>query len=324
MREPLPSCNCCCRARPAAPGTTTGKTGTPSAQTAGTAFNVTVNAVDANWNLVNTVTDTVRITSSDANARAAGQCGAGGGTQTFSVTFKTAGSATVTATDVTDGSKTANTSPSTTVNAGAVTKLQLLMPGETAAPGTSTGKTGTPTAQTAGTAFTVTVNAVDANWNLVSSTHTVAITSSDANAGLPANAALVGGTRTFSVTIKTAGSWTVTATDTDGKSAYTQHQSCNRRQCGCLCEAAIAGAGRDGRAGNHDRQDGHAERARHRQSLHRDGQRGGRQLEPGQYGHRHRGHHLQRRQRGVAGQCGLERRHQNLQRDSSTRRAAGR
>src|SRR5256886_7434461 len=47
------------------------------------------------------------------------------------------------------------------------TKLQLLVPGETAAPGTGSGKTGTPTAQTAGTAFTVTVNAVDANWYLV-------------------------------------------------------------------------------------------------------------------------------------------------------------
>ena len=55
--------------------------------------------------------------------------------------------------------------------------------------------------------MSVTVNAVDANWNLVTSaTPMVAITSSDANATLPANAALVAGTRTFSVTLKTAGS----------------------------------------------------------------------------------------------------------------------
>ena len=90
------------------------------------------------------------------------------------------------------------------MNALAATKLQLLVPGETASPGTTTGKTGTPTAQTAGTPFTVTVNAVDTYWNVVSSTHTIAITSSDANAGLPANAALVGGTHTFSVTLNTA------------------------------------------------------------------------------------------------------------------------
>jgi len=43
------------------------------------------------------------------------------------------------------------------------------VPGETAAPGTATGKTGAPTAQPAGTAFNVTVRSVDADWNLVSS-----------------------------------------------------------------------------------------------------------------------------------------------------------
>ncbi len=79
------------------------------------------------------------------------------------------------------------------------------MPGETAAPGTATGKTGTPTAQTAGGAFTVTVNSVDANWNVVSSTDTVGITSTDANAALPANAALVAGTKTLSVTAEDRG-----------------------------------------------------------------------------------------------------------------------
>src|SRR5207244_1658699 len=94
-------------------------------------------------------------------------------------------------------------------------RLQLLVPGETAAPGSATGKTAdsSPTAQTAGTAFTVTVNAVDANWNLISTNDTVAITSSDANATLPTNAPLVGGTKTFSVTLKTASSKTVTASD---------------------------------------------------------------------------------------------------------------
>src|SRR2546430_1303202 len=100
----------------------------------------------------------------------------------------------------------------TTLNGGAFAKLQILMPGETAAPGTASGKTGTPTAQTAGTSFNVTVNAVDATWNAVSSTDAIAITSSDANATLPTNAALVAGTKTFSVTLKTGGSQTVTAT----------------------------------------------------------------------------------------------------------------
>src|SRR4029079_19189089 len=147
------------------PGSATGKTGSASAQTAGSSFNVTVNAVDANWNLVS-ATDTAGITSSDANASLPANAALVAGTKTFSVTLRTAGSRTVTATDITDGSKTANTSPSITVNAGAFTKLQVLVPGETAAPGTASGKTGTPAAHTAGSAFTVSVNAVDANWNL--------------------------------------------------------------------------------------------------------------------------------------------------------------
>src|SRR5206468_4099688 len=201
----------------AAPGSASGKTGTPTASTAATAFNITVNAVDNFWNVVNTITDMVDISSTDASATLPADTALVSGTKTLSVTFKTSGSQTLTATDVTDASKSANTSPSLTVNAGAFVKMQLLVPGETAAPGTASGKTGTPTAQTAGTAFNVTVNAVDANWNVVSSTHTVGITTTDANDTHPANAALTAGTGTFAVTFKSAGSWTITTTDiTDG------------------------------------------------------------------------------------------------------------
>jgi len=203
-----------CPGEGAAPGTSSGKTGTPSAQTAGGAFNVTVNAVDANWNVVTNVTHTVGITSSDSNLAGPSNTALVAGTQTFSVTLKTAGSRTVTASDISDGTKTASTSPSISVNAGAFAKLQLLVPGETAASGSSSGKTGTAASQTAGTAFNVTVNAVDTNWNLLTNVaDTVGISSSDANATLPANAALAGGTKTFSVTLKTAGSATVTASD---------------------------------------------------------------------------------------------------------------
>ncbi len=196
----------------AAPRTASGKPGTPPPQTAGTAFTVTVNAVDASWNVVSS-THRVGITSSDANATLPANAALVAGTGTFSVTLKTAGSRTVTASDITDSTKTASTSSPITVNAGAFTKLQLLVPGETAAPGTASGKTGTPTTQGAGAPFNVTVNAVDASWNVASSAHTVAITSSDAAATLPASAALVAGTRTFSLTLRTVGTRTVTATD---------------------------------------------------------------------------------------------------------------
>src|SRR5439155_1697542 len=106
------------------------------------------------------------------------------------------------------GALTSAVSDNITISPAAFTKLQLLLPGETAAPGTASGKTGTPTLRTAGTAFNVTVNAVDANWNLISTNDTVAITSSDANATLPTSAALVGGTKSFSFTFKTSGSAT--------------------------------------------------------------------------------------------------------------------
>jgi len=118
----------------------------------------------------------------------------------------------VTASDATDGTKTANTSTAIPVNAAAFAKLQILVPGETGRRDPF-GQNGNPTAQTAGTAFYSHRHAVDANWNVVNTNDTAAITSSDANAVLPANAALINGTRNFSVILKTGGSATVTASD---------------------------------------------------------------------------------------------------------------
>src|SRR5438552_8480929 len=148
----------------AAPGTAsggTGKTGSPSARSAGSSFTVTVNAVDANWNVVTTVTDMVGITSSGTNASLPANAAFSSGTKQFSVTLNTVQTATVTATDITDGSKTASTSPSITVTAGSFTKLQLLVPGETAAPGARSGKTGTPTKQAGRTGVTAELKAAD-------------------------------------------------------------------------------------------------------------------------------------------------------------------
>ena len=100
------------------------------------------------------------------------------------------------------------------LNKRAFTKLQVLMPGETAAPGTVSGKSGTPIPQTAGVEFEVVVNAVDDTWNLTPiGRDVVNLTSTDEFAALPADAALVNGTRTFTVMLNTPGSWTVTATD---------------------------------------------------------------------------------------------------------------
>src|SRR5208282_2457504 len=102
------------------------------------------------------------------------------------------------------------------------TQLQVLLPGEIAAPGTPTGKTGTPTdlslsGPTSGIED-VTVTACDANWYPIAGvTDTISLTSSDGTAIPPNNMALVNGTVTFSpgvAYINTGTGVTITATDT--------------------------------------------------------------------------------------------------------------
>jgi hypothetical protein len=67
---------------------------------------------------------------------------------------------------------------------------------------------------TSGIAFNVTVNAVDALGNIFPSySGTIHFTSSDGKAVLPSDSMLTNGTGTFSVTLETAGSQSITATD---------------------------------------------------------------------------------------------------------------
>ena len=200
-----------------------------SPQTAGVAFNVTITAQDAANATVTGDINTITMTSSsglmefdwDSNGTFGDNSGTlVSGTKTIKARNKKAETATITAASLT---KTTTTPPSVTTTADVFSKLQILAAGETAAPGTTPGKTGTASAQTYNVAFNVTVNAVDQYWNPVSATDTVGITSSDTAATLPANAALAAGTNTFAVTLNTIGSFTVTATDvTDGtKTAIT-------------------------------------------------------------------------------------------------------
>jgi len=100
----------------AGPGSASGKTGTPSAQIVGIGFGVTVNAVDAFWNLVNTVSDTVGLSSSDTSATLPSATPLAAGTASLTVAFNANGNFTLTATDLTDGSKSASTSPAISVS----------------------------------------------------------------------------------------------------------------------------------------------------------------------------------------------------------------
>jgi hypothetical protein len=118
--------------------------------------------------------------------------------------------------DFTASSLTSATSGNIVVNPAPFTKLQLLVPGETAAPDSVSGKTGTPSGQLVGSSFPVTVNAVDAFWNRVNTvSDTVGLSSSDATAALPSATDLTAGTTTLMVTFNATGNFTLTATDLD-------------------------------------------------------------------------------------------------------------
>ena len=167
--------------------------------TAGTAFPFTVTALDASNNVNNGYSGTVHFSSSDGQAMLPTNSALTNGTGTFSATLKTLGSQTITATDTVTASIT-GTSNSINASAGAATHFSVT-------PTTSTA--------TAGTAFNFTVSALDASNSLV--THysgTVHFSSSDGQAVLPTNSTLTSGTGTFSATMNTVGSQTITATDT--------------------------------------------------------------------------------------------------------------
>ena len=102
------------------------------------------------------------------------------------------------------------------------TQLQVLLPGQTNAPGTALGYVGTPTSISLATQglnpTTVTVNACDATWHIITSvTDQIHLTTSDGSAFLPPDMAMVNGTASFAgangVLFQTQGSQTVTATD---------------------------------------------------------------------------------------------------------------
>jgi hypothetical protein len=191
----------------AAPGVATHfSIGAPASTTAGSAFSITVTALDAFNNSCPLYTGTVHFTSSDGAAVLPANytfTAGDAGVHTFSngVTLKTAGNKSVTVTDTASSSITA--SASLTVNPAAASKLVV---------------TAYPSPTTAGAAHNFTVTAQDAFNNTATGyTGTVTFTSSDGQAALPANYTFVAGdsgVHTFSATLKTAGSQSITATDT--------------------------------------------------------------------------------------------------------------
>jgi hypothetical protein len=170
-----------------------------ASSTLGTAFNFTVTAVDASNNVAAKYTGTVQVTSTDLQAvLSPPNSTLVNGIGTFSATMNTAGGQTITATDTVAASIT-GTSPSIDVSVAPGPHFSITAPANA----------------TAGTAFNFTVTALDGvNNPLPSYSGTVAFTSSDGQASLPANSTLTNGTGSFSATLKTTGSQVVIAADT--------------------------------------------------------------------------------------------------------------
>ena len=202
--------------------------------TTGMTVNVGVRASDASGALATNYAGTVHFTSSDAQATLPADSKLVGGTGNFSVTLKTIGSQTITATDTITASLKGTTSAIIVVS-NAATHFSV-SPAD---------------AQTRVT-FKFTVSALDAANNVsVAYSGTVHFTSSDAQAMLPADSTLAAGTAQFSATMETSGTQTLTATDTasasiNGSSSISVaataplalNLSCNNTAGGCTSASA--------------------------------------------------------------------------------------
>jgi hypothetical protein len=171
----------------------------PAAANAGSVFNFNVTPVDDMGNAVSDYSGTVRFTSTDGKAVLPANAALRfGGTGTFSATLETVGPQTITATDM-----------ATTTITGATSSILV-------ASGATSLFVGAPSLAIVGKAFSFTVTAFDKLGVLVTNyPGTVTFTSTDGQAILPANSPLTNGTgsATFSATLNTAGSQTITATD---------------------------------------------------------------------------------------------------------------
>jgi hypothetical protein len=170
----------------------------PGSTSAGSTFNITVTAVDGSGNTQSSFADTVHFTSSDGQASLPVDTTLSNGVSTFGVTLRSAGGQTVTANDASNSSVD---SGSATVNVTALTATHLAL-------------SSVPTAVSSGAGFTFAVTAQDQFNNTATGyADTVRITSSDGAATLPADSTLSNGTGNFTVTLRTAGNPTITASD---------------------------------------------------------------------------------------------------------------
>ena len=227
----------------AKPGTSDGKDGTPSNQTAGTPFPVTVRAVDAYWNVVSGIGDRIAFTSTDAFAGLPADTTLVSGQLTFPGRLFKSGTQTITVQDLDNPSITSNTSGNVTVVGGAFSRVLVLAPGESPAPGTASGRTGAATAQSINYAFTVTVFATDQWWNPVTGpADVVHLASGDPLAQLPPDQAMVNGRADMSVRLSTGGFQQITVSDVSNPARTGSTTTVEAISSGFHLEASVAPA----------------------------------------------------------------------------------
>ena len=168
----------------------------PSPVSAGAPFTVAFTALDASNHTVTGYAGTVHFISTDPAAGLPGDSTLSGGSGAFLVTLNTAGAQSITAMDSVNSSIIG--ASNFTVNPGAATHLAITA----------------PSSATGGHAISFTITAYDADGNVAFGyTGTVQFNSTDPGASLPAPATLTAGAGTFSATLVTAGSQTITGTD---------------------------------------------------------------------------------------------------------------
>lgn len=176
--------------------------GFPSTSSAGVAGTFAVTIRDIFGNIDTGYRGTVQLSSTDSQAVLPGPytfTAADGGTHSFSATLKTAGTQSLTVTDTTTGSLTA-TQTGITVNPASANTVTVA---------------GFPSPTNAGVAHNFTITARDPYGNLATGyTGMVHFSSSDGQAVLPANSTLTNGMGQFSAMLNTAGTQSLTATDT--------------------------------------------------------------------------------------------------------------
>lgn len=152
-------------------GTAAGKTGSPSPITVGLVSIAKAIACDPYYNPVDTA-GTVLFASNHLSQFGAAQGNLvnvdGHGEYSTTLILKNATLHTVTVVDVNNPSTVSSSTSSILGQVGTYRKIQLLAPGESTNPDQVNGKSGTITAQKVATPFTLTMNAVDDFWNLVS------------------------------------------------------------------------------------------------------------------------------------------------------------